>query len=144
VDGTPLKLFNNGRIWRDFTYIDDVTEIVTRLVERPPEPNPAWSGNAPDPGTSHAPWRLYNVGNSRPVEVVELVRLIEQAVGRPAICEFLPMQAGDALETCADSSDLECAVGFRPNTSIERGARLFVDWFVAYRRSQVIRANLRS
>ncbi len=144
MDGAPLKLFNNGQIWRDFTYIDDVTEAVTRLVKRPPEPNPAWSGNEPDPPTSYAPWRLYNVGNSRPVEVVELVRMIEQAVGRRAVREFLPMQSGDALETCADSSDLECAVGFRPNTSIAEGTRLFVEWFVAYRRSQVKRANLRS
>ena len=135
MDGAPLKLFNNGRLRRDFTYIDDVTEAVIRLVKRPPEPNPSWSGEAPDPATSRAPWCLYNVGNSRPVEVIELVQLIEQAVGRPAVREFLPMQPGDVLETCADSSDLERAVGFRPNTSIEGGTQLFVEWFRAYRRS---------
>src|SRR5208282_5152666 len=133
IDGTPLKLFNNGRLRRDFTYIDDVTEAIIRLVKRPPEPNPAWSGDAPDPATSRAPWRLYNVGNSRPVEVLELVRLIEQVVGRPAITKFLPMQSGDVLETCADSSDLERAVGFRPNTSVEDGTRQFVEWFRTYR-----------
>ena len=121
IDGTPLKLFNNGRLRGDFTYIDDVTEAIIRLIKHPPQPNPAWSGDAPDPATSHAPWRLYNVGNSRPVEVIELVQLIEQAVGRPAIREFLPMQPGDVLGTCADSSDLEHTVGFRPNTSIEHG-----------------------
>ena len=143
MDGTPLKLFNNGRLWRDFTYIDDVTEAVIRLVRRPPEPNPSWSGDTPDPATSRGPWRLYNVGNSRPVEVLELVRLIEQTTGRSAIREFLPMQPGDVLETCADSSDLERAVGFRPNTSIEDGIRMFVQWFGAYRRSQAAKDNTR-
>jgi UDP-glucuronate 4-epimerase len=129
MNGAPVKLFNNGRLRRDFTYIDDVTEAVVRLVKCPPDPNPAWSGDTPDPATSYAPWRLYNVGNSRPVEVMELVRLIERAVGRPAIRKFLPMQPGDVLETCADSADLERAVGFRPNTSIEEGTRRFVEWF---------------
>ena len=143
MDGAPLKLFNNGRLRRDFTYIDDVTEAVIRLVRRPPEPNPSWSGDAPDPATSRAPWRLYNVGNSRPVEVLELVRLIEQTTGRSAIREFLPMQPGDVLETCADSSDLGRAVGFRPNTSIEDGIRMFVQWFGAYRRSQAPKDNTR-
>jgi len=136
INGTPLKLFNNGRLRRDFTYIDDVTEAVIRLVKRPPAPNAAWSADLPDPSTSHAPWRLYNVGNSHPVEVNELVQLIEQTVGRPAILEFLPMQPGDVLETCADSSDLERVVGFRPNTSIEDGTRVFVEWFQTYRRSK--------
>ena len=135
MDGTPLKLFNNGRLRRDFTYIDDVTETVIRFVKHPPDANPMWSGEAPDPATSRAPWRLYNVGNSCPVEVIDLVGLIERAVGRPAIGEFLPMQPGDVLETCADSSDLERAVGFRPNTSIEDGTRCFVEWFRSYRRS---------
>ncbi len=133
MDGTPLKLFNNGRLRRDFTYIDDVTEAIIRLVKRPPEPNPEWSGDAPEPATSCAPWRLYNVGNSHSVEVIELVQLIEQAVGRSAICELLPMEPGDVLGTCADSSDLEHMVGFRPNTSIEDGTRLFVEWFRTYR-----------
>jgi UDP-glucuronate 4-epimerase len=120
------------RLQRDFTYIDDVTEAIVRLIKRPPEPNPGWSSDPTDPATSHAPWRLYNVGNSRPVELIELVQLIEQAVGRPAIREFLPMQPGDVLGACADSSDLERAVEFRPNTSIEDGTRRFVEWFRAY------------
>jgi UDP-glucuronate 4-epimerase len=138
MDGTPVKLFNNGRLRRDFTYIDDVTEAIIRLVKRPPAPNSSWSGDAPDPATSRAPWRLYNVGNSRPVEVLELVRLIEQAVGQPAIRELLPMQPGDVLETCADSADLERAVGFRPNTSIEDGTQLFVEWFRAFRKASEV------
>ncbi len=138
MDGKPLKLFNNGQLRRDFTYIDDVTEAIIRLVKRPPAPNPSWSGDTPDPATSRAPWHLYNVGNSRPVELLELVRLIEQAVGRPAIREFSPMQLGDVLETCADSADLERAVGFRPNTSIEAGTQLFVEWFRRYRKAREV------
>ncbi len=141
MDGTPLKLFNNGRLRRDFTYIDDVTEAIIRVVKRPPEPNPAWPGDIPNPATSRAPWRLYNVGNSHPIEVTDLVQHIEHAVGRPAIREFLPMQPGDVLETCADSSDLERAVGFQPNTSIEDGTRLFVEWFCAYRHSHKSRVG---
>src|SRR5208282_932322 len=143
MDGTPVKLFNNGQLLRDFTYIDDVTEAIIRLVGCPPDPNPACSGDTPDPATSRAPWRLYNVGNSRPVEVLELVRLIEQAVGRQANREFLPMQPGDVVETCADTSDLERAVGFRPNTLIENGTRRFVDWFRAHRRVQGIKESAR-
>jgi UDP-glucuronate 4-epimerase len=136
MDGTPLKLFNQGRMRRDFTYIDDVAEAVSRLLTRPPSPDPAWSGAAPDAAFSHAPWRLYNVGNSQPVEVNELVRLIETAVGRPAVREYLPTQPGDVAETCADSTELERAVGFRPNTSIEEGTRRFVAWFRDFRRSK--------
>jgi UDP-glucuronate 4-epimerase len=135
MDGNPVRLFNNGRMRRDFTYIDDVNEAITRLVAQPPVPEPAWSGDSPDPATSNAPWHIYNVGNSRPVELTDLISLIEQAVGRPAIRKFLPMQPGDVLETWADCADLERAVGFRPSTSIEDGVRRFVDWFHEYRRS---------
>ena len=133
MDGKPIRLFNDGRMRRDFTYIDDVTEAVTRLLVRPPTPDPTVTGDQSDPARSNAPWRLYNIGNSRPVELLELVRVIEEAVGRPAIREFLPMQPGDVLETCADSSDLEREVGFRPNTSIEDGTQRFVEWFRTYR-----------
>jgi UDP-glucuronate 4-epimerase len=127
--GQPIQLFNNGRMRRDFTYIDDVVEAVVRLVPRPPAANPAWSAEAPDPATSRAPWRLYNIGNSTPVEVLEVVRLIEQAVGKAAIREFLPMQPGDVPETYADVSDLERSVGFRPATPIGEGIGRFVAWF---------------
>jgi UDP-glucuronate 4-epimerase len=133
MEGRPIKLFNHGRMRRDFTYIDDVTEGVVRLLRRPPSPDRDWSGAAPRADTSGAPWRIYNVGNSSPVELSELVGVIEEAIGRPAIREFLPMQPGDVVETCADSSDLERAVGFRPNTSIKEGAGRFVAWFRAYR-----------
>jgi UDP-glucuronate 4-epimerase len=130
--GRPIKLFNHGRMRRDFTYVDDVAEAVARLVPRPPAPNPAWSGDAPDPATSRAPWHVYNIGNSHPVEVTEVVRLIEAAVGKPAVRELLPMQPGDVPETCADVSDLERAVGFRPKTPIAEGIRRFIGWFLRY------------
>ena len=135
MDGKPVRLFNNGRMRRDFTYIDDVTEALARLVRHPPQADPSWAESGCDPAASSAPWRIYNVGNSRPVELMDLVALIEQAVGRPALREYLPMQPGDVIETCADSTDLERAVGFRPGTPIEDGIRRFVDWFRAYGRS---------
>ncbi len=133
MQGRPIKLFNNGRMRRDFTYVDDAVEAVVRLVRRPPAPNPVWSGDAPDPATSRAPWHVYNIGNSRPVEVTEVVRLIEEALGKPASRELLPMQPGDVAQTYADVADLERAVGFRPKTPIEEGIRRFVDWFLRVR-----------
>jgi UDP-glucuronate 4-epimerase len=135
MQGRPIKLFNHGRMRRDFTYVDDVVEAIVRLLPRPPTPNPAWSGDAPDPATSLAPWHVYNIGNSQPVEVTEVVRLIEEAVGKPAKRELLPMQPGDVPETSADVTDLERAVGFRPRTPIGEGVRRFVDWFLRYGRA---------
>jgi UDP-glucuronate 4-epimerase len=132
LQGRPIKLFNNGRMRRDFTYVDDAVEAVVRLVPRPPAPNPAWSGDAPDPATSRSPWHVYNIGNSQPVEVSEVVRLIEQAIGKPAIRELFPMQPGDVPQTYADVADLERAVGFRPKTPIDEGVRRFVEWFRNY------------
>ncbi len=132
AQGKPIRLFNHGRMRRDFTYVDDVVEAVVRLVDRPAEPDPAWSGAKPNPATSSAPWRVYNIGNHAPVEVTEFVRLIEQALGREAKRELLPMQPGDVMETCADVADLEAAVGFRPNTPIAEGVQRFVDWYREY------------
>lgn len=129
MHGRPIKLFNKGQMRRDFTYIDDVVEAVTRLVTRPPARDPAWSADAPDPATSQAPWRIYNIGNNEAVEVNEVVRLIEQTVGRSATREFLPMQPGDVPETYADVSALYEAVGFRPATPIADGIKSFVEWF---------------
>jgi UDP-glucuronate 4-epimerase len=133
VQGRPIKLFNHGQMRRDFTYVDDVVEAVVRLVPRPAAPDPAWSGDAPDPASSRAPWRVYNIGNSQPVEVVEVVALIERAVGKGAVRELLPMQPGDVPETCADTTDLERAVAFRPRTPIAEGVGRFVDWFLEFR-----------
>ena len=132
LEDRPIKLFNNGHMRRDFTYVADAVEAVVRLVRCPPAPNPARSQN--DPATSLAPWRVYNVGNSKPVEVTEVVRLIEEALGKPAVRELLPMQPGDVPQTCADAADLERAVGFRPDTPIGEGIRRFVDWFLQFRR----------
>ncbi|HET7681140.1 MAG TPA: NAD-dependent epimerase [Xanthobacteraceae bacterium] len=133
VDGKPLRLFNNGNMRRDFTYVDDVTEAVVRLVDRLPTPDPAWSGDAPDPGSSLAPWRIYNIGNNRTVEVSRVVDLLEQEFGRPAIREMAPMQPGDVSETRADVDDLMRDVGFRPATSIEEGIKRFAAWYRGYR-----------
>jgi UDP-glucuronate 4-epimerase len=130
--GRPIKLFNHGNMRRDFTYVDDVAESVVRLIERPPAGEAGWSGDRPDPATSRAPWRVYNIGNHTPVEVPEVVRLIEQALGKTAVRELLPMQPGDVPETCADVEDLRRDVGFAPSTPIADGIRRFVDWFRAY------------
>jgi UDP-glucuronate 4-epimerase len=133
VEGKPLRLFNNGNMRRDFTYVDDVTESVVRLVDHVPAPNPAWSGDDPDPATSLAPWRIYNIGNNRTVEVSRVVDLLEQEFGRPAIREMAPMQPGDVAETRADVDDLMREVGFKPATSIEDGIKRFADWYRGYR-----------
>jgi len=130
--GEPVKLFNHGQMRRDFTYIDDVVEAVVRLVDRPPRGDPSWSGVAPDPSRSVAPWRLYNIGNNQPVEVLHLVELIERAVGKSARRELLPMQPGDVPETYADVDDLMRDVGFRPATAIADGVARFVTWYRQY------------
>jgi UDP-glucuronate 4-epimerase len=132
LKGEPIRLFNRGNMRRDFTYVDDVTTAVVKLIDHLPEPNAAWSGDDPDPATSRAPWRVYNIGNHTPVELTEVVRLIEEAVGRPAIRELAPMQPGDVPETCADVEALRKAVGFAPDTPVAEGTRRFVDWFRAY------------
>ena len=133
--GRPIKLFNHGNMRRDFTYVDDVVEAVVRLIERVPSGDAQWSGERPDPATSRAPWRVYNIGNHTPVEVPEVVRLIEQALGKTAVREMLPMQPGDVPETCADVEDLRRDVGFAPDTPIADGVRRFVEWFRAYRQT---------
>jgi UDP-glucuronate 4-epimerase len=133
LEGRPIRLFNSGRMQRDFTYIDDVVDAVVRLIDLPPRGDPAWSGDVPDPSSSRAPWRVYNIGNNRAIEVTELVRLIEQALGKSAIRELAPMQPGDVRETRADVADLGAAVGFAPKTPIEQGIERFVRWYQEYR-----------
>jgi UDP-glucuronate 4-epimerase len=134
IEGRPIKLFNRGDMRRDFTYIDDVVESVVRLIERPPAGEPAWSGASPNASRSAAPWRVYNIGNNKPVELLEVVRLLEQAVGKPAKRELLPMQPGDVRETYADVDDLMRDVGFRPDTPIAEGIARFVAWYREYHR----------
>jgi UDP-glucuronate 4-epimerase len=133
MEGRPIRLFNYGKMRRDFTYVDDVAEAVVRLVRHPATPDPAWSGDAPDPASSPAPWRVYNIGNNRPVEVTEVVRLIEEGLGKAAIREMLPMQPGDVPETCADVTALERVAGFRPKTPIAQGIPSFLKWLRKYR-----------
>ncbi len=134
VQRRPIQLFNFGNMRRDFTYVDDVTEAVVRLVDRVAEKNPAWSGHAPDPATSGAPWRIYNIGNDRSVEVSRVVELLEAELGCSAIKELVPIQPGDVSETRADVADLMRDVGFRPSIKIEEGIRRFVAWYRAYHR----------
>jgi UDP-glucuronate 4-epimerase len=130
----PIKLFNHGNMRRDFTYVDDVVESVVRLVERPPAGNPKGSGERPDPGSSAAPWRVYNIGNNNPVELLEVVRLLEQAIGKKAKRELLPMQPGDVPATYADVDDLMREVDFKPATPIGDGIARFIEWYRAYHR----------
>lgn len=130
--GEPIKVFNNGNMRRDFTYIDDIVESIVRLVDHAPVGDPNWSSATPDPGTSNAPWRVYNIGNNNPVELMRVIELIEQALGREAIKEFLPMQPGDVPATYADVDDLMRAVDFQPATPIERGISEFIGWYRQY------------
>jgi UDP-glucuronate 4-epimerase len=132
LEGKPIRLFNHGNMRRDFTYIDDVAEAVVRLIDHPPQGNPAWSGTKPDPATSSAPWKIYNIGNNRPEELLHVVSLLENEFGRTAIKEMLPMQPGDVPATYADIEDLAREIGFRPVTTIEDGIRSFAKWFREY------------
>jgi UDP-glucuronate 4-epimerase len=132
LEGRPIKLFNSGEMRRDFTYVDDVSVAVVKLIDHVAESNPAWSGHHPDPATSRAPWRIYNIGNHTPVDLTEVVDLLEAATGKKAIREPMPMQPGDIHETCADVEDLRRAVGFTPNTPIASGIKNFVDWYRAF------------
>lgn len=132
MEGRPIKLFNKGQMRRDFTYVDDVVESVVRLVDRPAAGDPRWSTANLDPGRSPAPWRIYNIGNSQPVELLKVVDLLEAALGKKAVREFLPMQPGDVPETYADVTDLVVDVGFQPRTSIESGIDRFIAWYRDY------------
>ncbi len=132
LEDKPITLFNYGKMRRDFTYVDDVVESVTRLVNKPAEPDPAWSGASPNPSRSNAPWRVYNIGNNSPVEVTYVVDQLEKALGKKAKRELLPIQPGDVPETYADVDDLMRDVGFRPSTSIEDGIARFITWFREY------------
>lgn len=127
--GKPIKVFNYGHMKRDFTYIDDVVEGVVRLLDRNPQPDPNWDPANPDPASSAAPYRLYNIGNNQPVELGRFIAALEAALGREAQKEYLPLQAGDVPETYADIQDLFAAVGFRPTTTIETGIAKFVAWY---------------
>ncbi|MCP8900282.1 NAD-dependent epimerase [Gilvimarinus xylanilyticus] len=130
IEGRPIKVFNNGQMKRDFTYIDDIVEGVIRLLDKPPRTNPKWS-NAPS-SESFAPYKVYNIGNNEPVELMTFISALESAVGKEAIKEFLPMQKGDVPTTFADIEDLRDAVGFAPDTRLSEGLQKFADWYVDY------------
>jgi UDP-glucuronate 4-epimerase len=130
----PLKVFNEGRHTRDFTYVDDIVEGVVRTLDHVPSANPAWSGQNPDPATSRAPYRLYNIGNQQPVQLLRYIEVPEQCLGKKAQLELLPLQPGDVPDTEADVSDLIADVGYKPATSVESGVKAFVDWYRAYYR----------
>ena len=130
--GKPIDVFNNGNMVRDFTFVDDIVEGVLRLVDQPATPDPAWSGDTPNPATSYAPYRLYNIGNSEPVQLMRYISAIEAALGMKAQMNMMPTQAGDVRATAADVSRLSHDTGFSPNTSVEDGVARFVEWYRAY------------
>jgi UDP-glucuronate 4-epimerase len=130
--GKPIDVYNHGRMQRDFTYVDDIVEGVVRALGRPAAPDPAWSGEAPNSATSSAPYRLYNIGNHQPVELLRFIEILEKALGKTAKKNFLPMQAGDVPATYADVQDLVGDVGFKPDTPLEEGIRRFVEWYRAF------------
>ena len=128
----PIKVFNNGDLQRDFTYIDDIVEGVVRVMEKIPEPNPDWDGDNPDPSSSPAPYRLFNIGNNNPTPLMEFIEAIEKALGKKARKDFLPMQPGDVRATYADVEDLSATTGFKPDTPLENGIRNFIEWYRYY------------
>ena len=130
--GEPIKVFNHGKMQRDFTYIDDIVEGVLRCCDKPATPNPLFDPLQPDPATAAAPHRVFNIGNSQPTELLRFIEVMEQALGREAIKDFQPMQPGDVVATAADTSALEQWVGFKPSTSIEEGVDAFARWFRDY------------
>ena len=130
--GEPIKVFNNGQMRRDFTYVDDIVEGVVRVADRPAQSDPDWSGDNPHPASSSAPYRLQNIGNNNPVQLMHLIAVLENALGKKAEKEMLPMQPGDVLATYADIDPLVADVGFRPETSIEDGVARFVEWYREY------------
>lgn len=132
LHGEPIDVFNNGNMRRDFTYVDDICEGITRLIGKIASPNESWNGLTPDPATSFAPYRIYNIGNNKPVNLNTFIEIIEDKLGKKAIKNLKPMQEGDLQETYADVDDLNEAVGFKPQTSIEVGIGKFVDWYLEY------------
>lgn len=136
LDGKPIDLFNNGLMQRDFTYIDDIVEGVIRVMAKPASPDSAWDGNSPDPATSSAPYRIYNIGNNNPVQLDRFIEVLEGCLGKKANKNLLPMQPGDLPSTAADISDLGRDVGFHPDTPIETGIASFVDWYREYYKVQ--------
>ncbi len=132
--GEPIKVFNHGHHKRSFTYVDDIVEGVIRTLDQVPTANPRWNGDAPDPASSNIPYRIFNIGNEQPVQLLRYIEVLEQCLGRNAQMEMLPLQAGDVPDTEADVSELISAVGYRPSVSVEEGVSRFVDWYQKFYR----------
>ncbi|MBI3899071.1 MAG: NAD-dependent epimerase [Gammaproteobacteria bacterium] len=132
IAGKPIDVFNNGQMIRDFTFVEDIVEGVVRTMDHTAQPNPNWTGDDPDSATSRAPYRVYNIGNNRPVELMKYIHVLEDCLGKKAVMNMLPMQPGDVPATYADTSALGKDVGFRPDTPVEVGIAKFVEWFRAY------------
>jgi len=132
LEGKPIKVFNNGQMQRDFTYIDDIVEGIVRVCDRIAAPNTSWDSHKPDPATSKAPYRVYNIGNNKPVELLKFIEIIEKKIGKKAIMEMMPMQPGDVPATYADVDDLMRDTGFAPATPLESGISRFIDWYRDY------------
>lgn len=132
VEERPIDVYNHGKMKRDFTYVDDIVEGIFRLIAKSPSPDPDWNGSDPDPSTSFAPYKIYNIGNNQPVELMKFIETIEDKVGKKAIKNFMDIQKGDVPATFADVDDLMKDVGFRPATSIETGVGEFVKWYKDY------------
>lgn len=132
LEGKPIDVYNHGKMKRDFTYVEDIVEAIVRLIPKPPKPDPQWSGLKPDPSSSFAPYRVYNIGNNKPVELLRFIEIIEEKIGKKAVKNFMPIQDGDVPETYADVEDLMREVDFKPATPIEKGIGNFVDWYRGY------------
>jgi len=132
AEGKPITVYNEGKMMRDFTYVDDIVEGIARLLDKPPVANEGWDRTNPDPSTSYAPYVVYNIGNNQPVELMKFIHTIEDCLGKQAIIDYKPMQPGDVQATYADIDELQRAVGFRPSTTIEEGIRKFTDWYKSY------------
>ncbi|MDN7241706.1 NAD-dependent epimerase [Planococcus sp. N028] len=132
IEGKPINIFNNGEMMRDFTFVDDIIESISRLIEKPAQPNTEWSGKNPDSGTSYAPYNIYNIGNNSPVNLMDFIEAIEEKTGKKAIKNFMPLQAGDVPATYADVADLYRDINFQPQTNIKDGVGEFVDWYIDY------------
>ncbi len=137
IEGKPIDVFNYGNHKRDFTYIDDIVEGVIRTMDHTAEANPDWDANKPDPGTSNVPYRLYNIGNQQPIELMRYIEVLEECLGKKAEKNLLPLQPGDVPDTFADTEDLVQDVGYQPDTPIEVGVRKFVDWYLEYYQSAI-------
>lgn len=132
MNDEPIKVFNQGKMQRDFTYVEDIVQGVIKVLDKPAKADPGWNGNSPDPATSYAPYKVYNIGNNKPAELIEFIEAIEEELGKKGIKEMLPMQAGDVPATNADISNLTADTGYAPQFSVKQGVKLFVSWYKDY------------